>query len=121
MAQGAIVEACVGPDAAGAIDAKAWEARGALLMADIGIGQVGADGGQRLSQAEAVRVYQYYLPLYEWMSAQIGGRAAEKGRAVHPRRPLPLRAGAPRTHMPMVALGAPGVDRHAANHTLAVR
>ena len=79
MAQGAIVEACVGPDAAGAIDATAWEARGALLMADIGIGQVGADGGQRLSQAEAVRVYQYYLPLYEWMSAQIGGRAAEKG------------------------------------------
>jgi len=79
VAQGPIIKACIGSDAAGAIDAKAWEARGALLMADIGIGQVDADGGQRLSQAEAVRVYQYYLPLYEWISGQISGRGTGRG------------------------------------------
>lgn len=62
-----------------AVDLERWGAAGDLLLTQV-LGKAPAEA-HRLTQSEAVRVYQYYLPVYFWIQGLLDARASAKTAA----------------------------------------
>jgi len=61
ITNGALYERCVD----GPLDMKKWESYGKVIVQEI----LNKDAGESLSQSEAIRVYQYYLPVFFWAAS----------------------------------------------------
>ena len=57
------------------LDVARWESHGAILVEEILRRRV----GEPLTLAEAVRVYQYYLPVFFWIEGLVAARPAGSG------------------------------------------
>lgn len=68
--QGPLFNTCV---AAGQLDEAAWARRGGVLLAQLGLKPT-----NELTPAQAVRVWQYYLPLFQWMLTLVEQRNLER-------------------------------------------
>lgn len=77
ITSGPLFDRCVGgagsPEAAAPIDLSRWASRGAILAEAI----LERPSSEPMCLAEAVRVYQYYLPIFFWVKSLMEARAAK--------------------------------------------
>ena len=83
--EGPIFDACCAPGGGREISAQLWAQKGAVLLDELGLGNPVApsEGGggpvQDLSLVDAVRLYHFYLPVYEWIRSLLGAGAESGG------------------------------------------
>ena len=75
ITDGPLYEKCVG-NSGTAPDVELWRERGEFLAKEILNIEQEENGTRRFTRAEAVRIYQYYLPLFFWIESVVGSHRA---------------------------------------------